>query len=289
MISHSEWRILLKEAAGELTAAGIEQAHAEATRLWCAVSGQDLSQWVLNSGPISPNLIKEYRDAVRRRARHEPFHYIVGVREFMGLNFHVDSRVLIPRPETEHLVERLLADVPQKPLIIVDVGTGSGAIAVCLVHFGWSGWRVIATDVSEEALAVAQLNAKNLLKRGHIDFVHGDLLTGILEPIDIVVANLPYVTEEDGEDCSPELSYEPRMALYAPEDGLQTIARLIEQMPSRLKPGGRVYLEVGIGQSDWVEKKLMAQGLTVLPRTRDLAGIDRVVAARNHAATGEFS
>jgi release factor glutamine methyltransferase len=203
------------------------------------------------------------------------------MREFMGLNFHVDSRVLIPRPETEKLVERILADAgAKKDLVIVDVGTGSGAIAISLAYLGDPTWRVIATDVSEDALKVAQLNCGHLLKKRQIHFVQGDLLRGISQPVDIVAANLPYVAEDDREVCSPEVAYEPRIALYASEGGLNTIVRLINQLPVRLTDGGRVYLEVGMGQAERVERCLTAQGMTILPRTRDLAGIERVIAAQ---------
>ena len=275
-----EWQLLVKTAAGKLQQAGIERPYREASLLWCGVSGQDLSQWILYGGSLSSSLVEEYRLAIKRRVAREPFHYIIGVREFMGLNFHVDPRVLIPRPETEQLVERILTDADKRALLIADVGTGSGAIAISLVYFGHFEWRVMAIDVSEEALSVAKLNGANLLKnRGHIDFVQGDLLTDILEPVDIVAANLPYVTEEGDQEYFPELSYEPRIALYAPEGGLKTILRLIKQLPSRLKAGGRVYLEVGGGQAARVEQCLTAQGLVILPRTHDLARIDRVVAA----------
>ncbi|SMC05176.1 release factor glutamine methyltransferase [Sulfobacillus thermosulfidooxidans DSM 9293] len=275
-----DWKVLVREAARELQKAGIDEPYAEAEQLWYQVSGTTMTEWLLGRGQITQSLLQKYHAAVSRRVKRVPFHYITGTREFMGLTFHVDPRVLIPRPETEHLVERVLRDASHESLTIVDVGTGSGAIAVSLAHFGSPLWQIIATDVSQEALHVAKENAKKILSHGEIRFVHSDLLSALKGPIDIVVANLPYVADTQAQHLMPELSYEPDLALYASDQGLSIIRRLIEQLPAKLASSGCVYLEIGQGQADAVEKMFQAQGLRVLPRTQDLAGIDRVVAAK---------
>ncbi|PSR24563.1 MAG: peptide chain release factor N(5)-glutamine methyltransferase [Sulfobacillus thermosulfidooxidans] len=275
-----DWKVLVREAARELQKAGIDEPYAEAEQLWYQLSGTTMTEWLLGRGQITQSLLQKYHAAVNRRVKRVPFHYITGTREFMGLTFHVDPRVLIPRPETEHLVERVLRDASHESLTIVDVGTGSGAIAVSLAHFGSPLWQIIATDVSQEALHVAKENAKKILSHGEIRFVHSDLLSALKGPIDIVVANLPYVADTQAQHLMPELSYEPDLALYASDQGLSVIRRLIEQLPAKLASSGCVYLEIGQGQADAVEKLFQAQGLRVLPRTQDLAGIDRVVAAK---------
>lgn len=275
-----DWKVLVREAARELQKAGIDEPYAEAEQLWYQLSGTTMTEWLVGRGQITQSLLQKYHAAVSRRVKRVPFHYITGTREFMGLTFHVDPRVLIPRPETEHLVERVLRDASHESLTIVDVGTGSGAIAVSLAHFGSPLWQIIATDVSQEALHVAKENAKKILSHGEIRFVHSDLLSALKGPIDIVVANLPYVADTQAQHLMPELSYEPDLALYASDQGLSIIRRLIEQLPAKLASSGCVYLEIGQGQADAVEKMFQAQGLRVLPRTQDLAGIDRVVAAK---------
>ncbi|WP_028962078.1 peptide chain release factor N(5)-glutamine methyltransferase [Sulfobacillus thermosulfidooxidans] len=275
-----DWKVLVREAARELQKAGIDEPYAEAEQLWYQLSGTTMTEWLLDRGKITQSLVQKYHAAVSRRVKRVPFHYITGTREFMGLTFHVDPRVLIPRPETEHLVERVLRDASHESLTIVDVGTGSGAIAVSLAHFGSPLWQIIATDVSQEALHVAKENAKKILSHGEIRFVHSDLLSALKGPIDIVVANLPYVADTQAQHLMPELSYEPDLALYASDQGLSIIRCLIEQLPAKLASSGCVYLEIGQGQADAVEKMFQAQGLRVLPRTQDLAGIDRVVAAK---------
>ena len=274
-----DWKSLVRKAACRLEAEGIDSPYAEAERLWCGLSGVDLTTWVLHPGWVGEDLVHNYQEAVNRRVAREPFHYIIGMREFMGLNFRVDSRVLIPRPETEHLVERVLGDTADTDLSLIDVGTGSGAICVSLAYYGSPLWHITATDISQDALDVANHNAASVLKHKQVHFIVSDLLNAVPESIDIVVANLPYVANHHSLELDPEVAYEPRIALYADDQGLATIKRLIRQLPGKLAGRGRVYLEVGIGQAEDVERLLREQHLTILPRTRDLAGIDRVVAA----------
>ena len=217
-----------------------------------------------------------------RRATREPLPYILGVREFFGLCFAVDPRVLIPRPETELLVERALWLASHMslsgPLRIADVGTGSGCIAVALaVHLSHA--LIYATDVSAEALAVAQRNAAMQGVASHIRFLWGDLLSPVPQSVHLIVANLPYIPAQEWETLPPEVGrFEPRSALDGGSDGLDLVRRLLAQAPSYLLSGGALLLEVGAGQGETVTRLARA----AFPQAKvelipDLAGHARVV------------
>ena len=215
--------------------------------------------------------MRVFQNAVRRRSvGREPVAYITGVKGFRHLDLHVDGRVLIPRPETETLVEAALG-LPASARV-VDVGTGSGAVALALKDER-PDLAVTATDVSEAALAVARANAARLGLDVH--FVRADLLEGVGE-IDAVVSNPPYV--EDGADLPPEIArHEPAQALYAGLDGLEVVRRLVAQAGER--DATFLAVEVGAGQALAVEELALAAGFGRTERRADLAGIERVVAA----------
>src|SRR4051812_33926952 len=200
---------------------------------------------------------------VRRRRSREPVAYIVGAKGFRFIELAVDRRVLIPRPETEHLVEAALGLPPGTR--VVDVGTGSGAIALALKSER-PDLAVFATDVSADALAVARANAERLDL--DVTFVHGDLLAGV--EADAVLANPPYVGED--QSVMPEVArYEPRVAVFASDDGLAVIRRLVTA------PVAFLALEMAGYQGDAVESLLRAAGFPEVERVRDLAGIERVM------------
>jgi release factor glutamine methyltransferase len=224
-------------------------------------------------------------DLVRRRVVGEPIAYLTGHREFMGLDLVTDRRALIPRPETEHLVEAALAglrmrlDRHQQPTV-VDVGTGSGAIAVALAVHEPRLRVLYATDVSDEALALAATNARRLGVGNQIVLLLGDLLAP-LPPValDVVVANLPYIDPAVAAELPPDVrDYEPPAALFGAGDGLGHIARLLDEAAPRLAPGAELWLEIGHDQGERA---------TVLGRARfpsasiavyqDYAGLDRVL------------
>lgn len=231
--------------------------------------------------PISDADAAQFAGMVARRAQHEPIAYIVGHQEFYGLDFVVDRRVLIPRPETEHVVElalNALKKIPHPEPVLVDVGTGSGAIALALAH-NTARTKIIATDISPDALAVAQLNATRLNLRERVEFRHTDLLDGITTPIDILTANLPYIPLEREAQLPREIrQYEPRLATIAGLDGLSVIRRLLNQVEQHMARASFIFLEISEEQGDAARE--LAQ--VMLPRAdveihRDLEGMDRVV------------
>jgi release factor glutamine methyltransferase len=223
-----------------------------------------------------------YAALLERRRRGEPIQYITGEAEFYGLPFRVTSAVLIPRPETEHSVEKVIAlcrelDQPR----VVDVGTGSGAIAVAVAH-QLPQTRVTATDISAEALAIACENAARNGVVERIRFLQGDLLAPVSgERFDVVASNPPYVSTDDRPSLDVEVrEFEPATALFAGADGLQIYTRLIPQAAEALVPGGHIVLEIGYGQRDAISHLLTASGFEDVEFVPDLQGIARVAVAR---------
>jgi release factor glutamine methyltransferase len=223
-----------------------------------------------------------YEVLLERRLEGDPIQYIIGACEFYGLPFRVTSDVLIPRPETEHLVECVLelAALFAEPRI-VDVGTGSGAIAVALAH-KLPNAHIAATDVSEAALDLARENAVRNGVGVRIRFLQGDLLTPVAaDQFDIVVSNPPYVPTADRDSLAVEVrDFEPGLALFAGEDGLDIYRRLIPAAFAVLISGGLVALEIGCGQSDAVGSLLSGVGFGEVEFRPDLQGIPRVALAR---------
>jgi release factor glutamine methyltransferase len=265
-------RDALDSAVIALGAAGCGTPRLDAEVLLAEVLGVDRA--ALFAHPergLSPVEARAFAGFARRRREREPVAYIVGRRGFRMLDLTVDRRVLIPRPETEHVVEAALG-LPSGARV-VDVGTGSGAIALALAHER-PDLEVLATDVSADALSVAAGNASRLGL--DVAFFHGDLLAGV-GPVDAVVANPPYVAE--GAPVDVEVSrYEPHVAVYAPGEGLDVVRRLI---PAALAGGARfLAMEGGEGQAGAVEALMRDAGFTSVERIRDLAGIERVVVGR---------
>jgi release factor glutamine methyltransferase len=226
-----------------------------------------------------------YRAAIARRMRHEPVQYITGTQEFYGRPFIVTPAVLIPRPETEHLVEAVLAlhPAPRRilPLRILDIGTGSGILAVTLA-LELANATVTATDISSDALGVAKRNAA-ALGAAHIRFVESDLFAAIAAHsetrFDCIVSNPPYVPST--EPLEPQVrDYEPANALYAGEDGLAIYRRLIPAAATHLEPGGHLLVEIGHGQRDAIGDLVRASGFEGFRFTDDLQGIPRVAIAK---------
>jgi len=255
-------RDALDSALVALTAAGVETPRLDAEVMLAAALGVDRAALIADpERGVEP---EPFREFVARRTRREPVAYILGRKGFRRLELEVDPRVLIPRPETEHVVESALS-LPAGARV-VDVGTGSGAIALALADER-PDLRVVATESSPGALAVARANAARLGLE--VELVAGDLLAPVAGAVDAVVSNPPYV--RDGERLAPELAYEPAEALHGGPDGLAVMRRLAEA--ARDVPF--VAVEVGAGQAREVASMLGATELI-----RDLAGIERVVVAR---------
>jgi release factor glutamine methyltransferase len=237
--------------------------------------------WLLTHphDPIAPNQLAQYKNWINLRQKQEPIQYILGEQEFYGLVFHVTRDVLIPRPETEHLVEAALQRLPTNtPLRIADIGTGSGAIAIALAH-KLPQAKITALDISAKALAVAKENAARHNVAERIDFRQSDLLEAAPgEFFDAIVSNPPYVaTTEELEQQVRD--YEPAAALYAGETGLDIYRRLIPQAKTALKPNGWLLMEIGHSQSKALAELL--QDWSDVEFIDDLQGIPRVACARH--------
>ena len=221
-----------------------------------------------------------YLQYIERRLAGEPVAYILGEREFYGLDFHVTPAVLIPRPETELLVELALARIPEnEPRQVLDLGTGSGCIAVTLAHLR-PRTRGVATDVSEAALQVARQNARRHAAH-NVEFRRGDGFAPVLaERFDVIVSNPPYVAANDPHLRQGDLRFEPEQALTSGVDGLGLIRAIIVQAPARLLAGGWLLLEHGYNQGSAVAELLAAAGLGSVFTELDIAGLPRVSGAR---------
>ena len=229
---------------------------------------------------VPPEAERRFRDLLARRLAGEPVSYLTGEREFWGRPFHVDSRVLIPRPETEHLVEVALSlRLPEAPWIL-DVGTGSGILAITLALEIPSA-RMVAVDLSPGALTVAAGNARRLGAADRISFLGADLTAALdLRRFDLVVSNPPYVDRSEIPEISPEvLDFEPHLALFPPGAGDATLARLFSECTG-LRSGIPLAVEIGRGQLDAVRRHAAASGLDIAEVREDYAGIPRTVLLR---------
>ncbi|MCA9101015.1 MAG: peptide chain release factor N(5)-glutamine methyltransferase [Planctomycetales bacterium] len=237
---------------------------------------------------VDDDVRTEFRELVKRRAAGTPVAYLLGFREFFSLRFRVTPDVLIPRPETEHLVVALLElargrTAGAQPVRVVDVGTGSGVIAICAAKH-LPGCMVTAVDTSAAALAVAEDNARRLGVHESITFVQSDLLEAVTDPdsFDFVVSNPPYVGRDEVDELATEVrDHEPRAALIGGERGSELIARLVPQACRRLCPGGHFLCEIAPRLDAEVRQLVSAQAdFEVQPTIKDLAGLPRVVRAR---------
>jgi len=281
-------RDALAAAADALAAAGIEEARLDAEVLLAAASGRERAALLADGGAgLEPAASRRFGELVRRRLRREPVAYIVGRKGFRRLELAVDRRVLVPRPETELLVEVALDLRPRR---VLDVGTGSGAIALAVAD-ELPAAEVVATDTSPGALEVARANAERLGLGDRVRFVPGTLPepepepepaagpgpAGAAEPFDLVLANLPYVAARDWTSLQPEVTqWEPREALLAGPDGFDAYRALF----AAPLPAAVVAVEIGEGQAAAIERLIRDAGFEHTEARRDLAGIERVVIGR---------
>jgi release factor glutamine methyltransferase len=226
-----------------------------------------------------PHERDRYLELVERRTRGEPVAYLVGRKAFWSLELAVGPGVLVPRPETELLVERALALRPEVAGEAADLGTGSGAIALALARER-PGWRIAATDLSEEALSVARRNASDL-HIGNVELLAGDWFAPLAgRRLQLVLSNPPYIPGGDPALNAPPLKFEPSMALAAGPDGLAHIRKIVRDAPNHLQRGGWLLLEHGSAQAADVARELVVRGLSHVRSHRDLAGHERMTEAR---------
>ena len=271
-------REALDSAVIAIAAAGSDTPRLDAEVLLADALGVDRTALFVDAArEVTGPAVRAFQDAVRRRsAGREPVAYITGRRGFRHLELEVDARVLVPRPETELLVEIGVELLPRGARV-VDVGTGSGAVALALAQER-PDLEVVATDISADALEVARANTARLGLDGAVTFFAGDLLAGVGQ-VDAVLSNPPYVAERERAALAPEITrHEPPGALFAGEDGLDVIRRLV---PAAAAAGARLLaIEVGEGQAGAVSELMRAAGFATVERRRDLGGIERVVVGR---------
>jgi release factor glutamine methyltransferase len=277
----------LREAVQKLERANVPSAPLAAELLLMHALGRDRTFLYAHSEePIAPAQAETFFSLINKRAAGTPTQYLTGKQEFWGMDFEVTSDVLIPRPETEHVIEVVLARIGESrrnnPLRIADGGTGSGCIAVALAK-EFPNAKIFATDISANALAVAKRNAARHNFAERITFIECNLLDGIPQhpPFDIIVSNPPYVARRDAATLPIDVrEHEPEIALFAGEDGMAIYPPLIAQAATHLAEGGLLVLELGAGLFEPVSDLLEARsGWTRVSATQDLAGIPRVIAA----------
>ena len=273
---------VIKKTTDFLAARGIESPRLNAELLiGHALERKRMQLYLEFERPLAEAELEKIRPLVRRRGQHEPVQYITGESEFLGLKLKVDRRALIPRPETEQLVEHVLAAcAATPPARALDLGTGSGAIALALAH-ALPGLAVLAVDRSGEALALAGENAVANGLESRVRFVASDWFTAVPpQTFDVIVANPPYLSPEETAQTRPEVrGFEPGDALTAANGGLADLLQIIEGAPRYLSPTGMLALETGIGHHERLLAQTQAAGFRRSESKRDLTGRDRFILA----------
>ena len=279
---------MLQQSAATLAAAGIDTARLDAEVLLAHCLQVERTHLLAHpEQTLTSGQLACFRVLAQRRAGREPLAYLTGRRWFYGLEFAVTPAVLIPRPETELLVELALDWLSQyqsagyRPVgyRVLDVGTGSGAIAVSIAANTTPDVEILASDVSPESLRIAKQNARKHGVEERIAFLHGDLLDPLPDPVHLILSNPPYIASDILPTLMPEVQdHEPQMALDGGPDGLRIIERLLAQAPAHLSPGGAIFLEIGYDQGEaasvLARRYFPKAAVRVHP---DLAGLDRVV------------
>lgn len=273
------------EIIEQLTSAGIEDADSEARIILRETAG--LSATDIHGRPddeITSDIYNGIQTIIKRRLMREPLQYIYGRWDFMGLSFAVRPGVLIPRPDTEIMVETVMGRL-HDGMRILDLCTGTGCILISLLKYS-NGCEGVGVDISAEALTLAQENAENINNSASISFLQGDLYGTLTEMVtlitfDIIVSNPPYIPADVIDTLEPEVKkYEPRLALDGGDDGLDIIRRIIDGAPEHLIKGGELFLEIGYDQGPSVSALMREAGFADVEVIPDYAGLDRVVAGR---------
>lgn len=274
------YRECYEQGCRTLQAAGIEEAILDARLLLEAVCGTDRNDLLVHGEqPVMPQAEEKYLNWIRQRAEHIPLQQLTGEQDFMGLTFSVNEHVLIPRQDTEILVEEVLKELHDR-MRILDMCTGSGCILLSLLHYS-NDCEGLGVDLSAEALEVAGRNVLKVLtpeKAEHAHFLQSDLFEKVEGKFEIIVSNPPYIASAKVDKLMPEVrDHEPRMALDGTEDGLHFYRRIIKEAGKHLVNSGMLFFEIGYDQGQAVSKLMRAGGYREVQVVQDYAGLDRVV------------
>ena len=274
------YRECYEQGCRTLQAAGIEEAILDARFLLEAVCGTDRNDLLVHGEqPVNPEAEEKYLNWIRQRAEHIPLQQLTGEQDFMGLTFSVNEHVLIPRQDTEILVEEVLKEL-HDGMRVLDMCTGSGCILLSLMHYS-NDCEGLGVDLSAEALEVAERNVLKVLtpeKAEHVQFLQSDLFEKLEDKFEIIVSNPPYIASAEVEKLMPEVrDHEPRMALDGTEDGLYFYRRIIKEAGKHLVSSGMLFFEIGYDQGQAVSELMHTQGYREVQVVQDYAGLDRVV------------
>lgn len=274
-------RALLIAAAERLAAAGVDSARVDARVLFAHVLGVSSSELLMNSTDVdrrlSADVLERFDAAIARRAKREPVAYITGQKDFWNLTFDVGPGVLVPRPETELMIEWAQHRFRDHDAVLnaLDLGTGSGCILLTFLSI-YPKAQGLGVDISDEALSWARRNAHKIGVESRTMFLKNRWAEGITGSFDVIFANPPYIDDTDMAQLAPEVGgHEPHGALHGGADGLDAYRELAPQIAARLNPGGSALVEVGLGQAAAVESLFVARGMDARQTARDLAGIPR--------------
>ena len=274
------YRECYEQGCRTLQAAGIEETALDARLLLEAVCGTDRNDLLVHGEqPVAPEAEEKYLNWIRQRAEHIPLQQLTGEQDFMGLTFSVNEHVLIPRQDTEILVEEVLKEL-HDGMRVLDMCTGSGCILLSLLHYS-NDCEGLGVDLSAEALEVAGRNVLKMLtpeKAEHAHFLQSDLFEKVEGKFEIIVSNPPYIASAEVEKLMPEVrDHEPRMALDGTEDGLYFYRRIIEEAGKHLVSSGMLFFEIGYDQGQAVSELMRTEGYREVQVVQDYAGLDRVV------------
>ncbi|MDO4168557.1 MAG: peptide chain release factor N(5)-glutamine methyltransferase [Lachnospiraceae bacterium] len=271
------YREILKEGEQRLLLAGVENACGEAWYFFEDAFSMERMDYLLEQNRVCEkmNQIELFETYVKRRSeKHIPMQYLLGAQDFMGLTFKVTPDVLIPRQDTEVLVEEVLEKAKEKKTVL-DMCTGSGCIVISLAHYG-NFERCVGVDLSEGALKIAKENGKSLAPM--VEFINSDLFAGVEGKYDVIVSNPPYIKTNECQNLMSEVKdFEPMLALDGHEDGLYFYRRIIKDAKNYLNPGGMLFFEIGYDQGKSVPAFMQEAGFSEIVLKQDLAGLDRVV------------
>jgi len=271
---------VLQAATAHLKKHGVENPRLNAEHLLARLLGRNRIELYLDfERKLTETELGALRELVKRRSEGEPLQHLLGTVEFCGLTFLSDKRAMVPRPETEELVESLKSEIEDPKSKIVDVGTGSGVIALSLAA-EFPEARILAVDISDDALALAQENAIRLDLGSRVQFLKSRLLETIEGTFDLIVANLPYISSQDRHTLSREVLRDPEVALFAGARGDELVRELIDQAPTRLRPGGMLALEIGLGQGQALLSVLTEKNYRDICSKNDYNGVIRFLFAR---------